>query len=61
MNFSNPKQLDYGLLISPIFGVTAPALIDLWKAQIAWDSRVGLPQSPSVEIPDSKKIEDLLK
>jgi hypothetical protein len=41
MNFSNNK-IDNFIMLSPLLGESAPILIDLWKAQMAWASLAGV-------------------
>jgi hypothetical protein len=61
MNFSNNK-LDPDLVaVSPMLGENAPALIDLWKAQMVWISLVGLPVPPSPPDEAPAKLKDFLK
>lgn len=64
MNSSKPKvNFDLLVPVAPILSTNAAALMDLWKAQMAWTALVGLPtpslQKLSGDVPVD--LEDLLK
>ncbi|MFZ1119545.1 MAG: hypothetical protein WAN81_04860 [Candidatus Binataceae bacterium] len=64
MNSSKTKIIfELSVPVAPILSANAAALMDLWKAQMAWTAIVGLPR-PSLNKSSSEKtvdLEDLLK
>jgi len=61
MTFSN-NRIDDPIMLSPLLSESAPALMNLWKAQMAWTSLVGLPTIPSKVSDDvTPSLEDFLK